>query len=342
MRISTAGNCLTIQAPGRIDFTGGFSDLPGIREKIVCHHVSASIDRYVRVLLGDSTRQSLRSKAFIDITQASRQYIRATNELFRTNFTSNMRIVSSIPSNSGLGGSGSLAVALTRVAFFERYDRRFSREDIAEAAVQLEVVAGTFGGSQDQWAAALGGVNQLTFSNENVAVTSLICSPSQMRNLETGITLVKLPGRRSSAELTTAVAERFKQGNVRVRRAIENLNGLASPLAAAIKNADMKSLRAYTAEVGRLQRELDARIFGAGAQEIIQYLARRNIKGIKALGAGGAGSCLLVIAPHQEIRRAVRAFTEQVEILDVRLSMIGVNAKSHPFRGEVVNHKLAG
>src|SRR5258706_10072181 len=85
---------------------------------------------------------------------------------------------SDAPPGSGLGSSGAMDVALVAALAQARAERLTGRE-IAEQAWYLETVeAKVPGGKQDQFAAALGGFQRLTFRGPDVGIEPITLDPA--------------------------------------------------------------------------------------------------------------------------------------------------------------------
>jgi hypothetical protein len=114
------------------------------------------------------------------------------------------------------------------------------------------------------------------------------------------------PGQRSSTEIVRSVVQRFQEGRGSTRAAIEELDALVDPLAEAVERADLERLASCVAEVGQLQQRLADEVFSDDARAIVSALRMQRITGIKMLGGGGPGCCLLVIAPPAEVGAALK------------------------------------
>jgi D-glycero-alpha-D-manno-heptose-7-phosphate kinase len=93
------------------------------------------------------------------------------------------------PMGSGLGGSSPLTVAMLKV-FDHAFDLQMTRNLLAEHAYTIErVECGQAGGRQDQYAAAFGGFNAMTFENGATTVEPLVPKSGFVTELESSIIL---------------------------------------------------------------------------------------------------------------------------------------------------------
>src|SRR5438552_10476228 len=162
-------------APLRLDFAGGWSDVApfsareggvvvngaiGLRAHVELH-LGGTLLRLVSEELGE-TLECANSGGLIHdklplLTAALRRFP------VLGGFTLTTRC--DAPPGSGLGSSGALGVALVGALLRARDDAMSSRpQDVADQAWQVETIEARLpGGKQDQYAAALGGFQRLSF-----------------------------------------------------------------------------------------------------------------------------------------------------------------------------------
>ncbi|MDP3919124.1 MAG: HAD-IIIA family hydrolase [Nanoarchaeota archaeon] len=114
-------------------------------------------------------------------------------------FTKGLNIITNIPSESGLGGSSSLNVALL-LALIKDKGGLTNAQELAEYAYNVErVIMNVPGGYQDQWAAAYGrGFNLMLFKDKKVEVLPINVSEENLRKLEQNSLLVYFAKRETS------------------------------------------------------------------------------------------------------------------------------------------------
>lgn len=95
--------------------------------------------------------------------------------------------------------------------------------EAATRAIAIECELQLLGGCQDQWAAAMGGVNSFRFGAET-QVRRLIVDPAKQVALQNRLTLVKPPGTRRSSDIVGSVIQRFRRNTHNVRLVLGHLN----------------------------------------------------------------------------------------------------------------------
>jgi D-glycero-alpha-D-manno-heptose-7-phosphate kinase len=300
-----------MRAPTRIDFGGGWTDVPPyshLEGGVVC---SVAIARYATAVLEPNAVALPRTVE--TAREAERPLVRAALERAGLLGRVSLDLHSDFPVGAGLGGSsaasaailgvldGYLGVPLDRTAIAER-GRIIEVED-------LEVA----GGRQDHYAATYGGLLALTFG-ETVAVQRLALPPALRGELERRCVLVYTGESRISGDTITGVLEGYRRGEKRVTFALARIRELARQMIAALARADVDALASLVGEHWTHQRALHPAIPTPRIDAIVAETRRAGALGAKATGASGGG-CVVVIARagrEDEVRRAAGALGELV------------------------------
>jgi D-glycero-alpha-D-manno-heptose-7-phosphate kinase len=159
------------QTPLRISFAGGGSDLAAFYESDHGAVFSTSIDKYVYVTVkrhGPVFDEKIRlnyslSEAVGEIDAIRNDIARECLRFLEIEPPIYVSVVSDLPDSSGLGGSSAFAVGLLNALHTFRGER-VTAEQLAEEASYIEIdILGQPIGKQDQYAAAVGGLNLLDF-----------------------------------------------------------------------------------------------------------------------------------------------------------------------------------
>ena len=165
---------IVARTPLRISFAGGGTDFPDFYMQHTGRVISASIDRYVYVILKARFDDSIYVK-WSNATEIVSHLDQLEHELVReamrlTGIHKGIEIVTlaDIPSTgSGLGSSSSITVALLHALYVYR-GVEVSRERLAREASHIEInILGKPIGIQDQYAAALGGCRIYEYHNRS-------------------------------------------------------------------------------------------------------------------------------------------------------------------------------
>jgi D-glycero-alpha-D-manno-heptose-7-phosphate kinase len=303
---------LVARAPVRIDFGGGWTDVPPYSEErggCVCN---VAIARYAVA--------SLRTRRATDVTDAhvaggdaqlAEAAIRraALTDVF-------VELRSEFPVGAGLGGSSAAGVAVNG-GLMAWCGVALDRAALAEASRHIEVEdLGVAGGRQDHYAAAFGGALGLWFG-ERTLVRRLPLRPITRAALEQRCLVAYTGQSRISGDTITAVLDAYRAGEPRVLGALQRMKELAEQMVAALEAEDLDALGALVREHWVHQRSLHPAIPTPRIDALLESAYRAGAIGGKALGASGGG-CVLVVAPDDgvdAVREAVAALGELLPVV---------------------------
>jgi D-glycero-alpha-D-manno-heptose-7-phosphate kinase len=190
-----------------------------------------------------------------------------------------------------LGASATLNVvwlALVNAAL----GRQLSREELAEQAYRLEDLLGVTGGKQDQYAAALGGINFFRFQEGAVHVEPLSLSDDILRQLQARLVLVYSGEPRLSGDIHERVWGGYLSGKPEVAAALRRLAAIALEMREALVCGDLASFGTLLGENWRCQKDLHPSITNETVEGLFRAAERAGGISGKACGAGGGG-CLV-------------------------------------------------
>jgi D-glycero-alpha-D-manno-heptose-7-phosphate kinase len=322
-------------APLRLDFAGGWTDVPpwSAREGGVV--VSAAIGLYAHAEvrpggagfrlsaedLGEHAelpdRTALAGEGSLPLLRAGLRILPLSGCDVTTR--------SDAPSGSGLGSSGALDVALVAALAATRGDALGTRE-IADLAFRLErVEAGIPGGRQDQLTAAFGGFLQLGFRDPDVAVTPLDLDPAFLAALERRMLVVYTGASRFSGATIGRVMQAYERGDRLVTAALHGLRETAERMAEALRAGDLARVGALLDANWLQQQALDPGMCTPVMARLEHAMRGAGALGGKAAGSGAGGSMFFLAA--DDPRPAIEAARAMgMTLLPVRWAAAGVRA----------------
>ena len=272
------GRKIEVRVPSRIDLAGGWTDVPVYCQNKTGEVVNIAINQYVRseMIIDDERKISL-------------------------SYSTDM------PTGSGLGTSGAMNVGFISTIMPSSKDSL----DTAEIAYQFEALMGNKGGRQDQWASALGGINHLTFVNEEVKVTPLSPSKQFCDWLEGHILLFNSHITHVSGDLHKSVWARYNEGDEEISTALDMIRQAGLDMASAIskesKAAVISSINQVMIAVDMLGKELHQPF-----SEVLDKFTKQDLVATwKAMGAGGGGVVGIVINNLSDKEKIVTSLEEQ-------------------------------
>lgn len=240
---------ISARAPTRLDFGGGWTDVPPYSYEVggfVCNlaiarYATVRVDRHPdngeqRPLLGD---EGALAAAVMRRLGAEHLRVRQHNDF---------------PVKAGLGGSSAAGVAMLAAMLCVTPRARATEQDfaidlasldrsaLAEASRRVEVEdLGIAGGRQDHYAAAYGGALALTFGDAT-SVRRLALSASTKAGLTSRLVVVYTGESRISRDTITAVLDAYLARETRVLDALARMQSLAREMASALEGGDLDAL----------------------------------------------------------------------------------------------------
>jgi D-glycero-alpha-D-manno-heptose-7-phosphate kinase len=283
---------ISARAPVRIDFGGGWTDVPFFAESEEGAVLNAAIVPGVR---GEMTREGG----------------------VRVSYGADS------PSGAGLGTSAALNVcwlALVNAALGTQPPPKA----LAEQAFRLESLLGVIGGRQDQYAAALGGINYLRFDAQGVQVQPLRLAEGTSAALRSRLLLCHTGEARLSGDIHRGVWDRYRSGDQEVARALRRLRDIAGEQRDALASGDLDAFGDLLGENWSCQKELHPAITNPTLDSLLDLALGQGAQAGKACGAGGGGCVVLLCRPGYADRLREAVAGRGFAIIDFELDFEGV------------------
>jgi D-glycero-alpha-D-manno-heptose-7-phosphate kinase len=306
------------RAPTRIDFGGGWTDVPPYSDEMGGFVCNLAIARYatVTVSVGDGVESNNESRV-LDLSIAKAAARRFGLDDVRID------VESDFPIGAGLGGSSAAGVA-TVAALAAVRGASMTPSSIAELSREIEIAdLGIAGGRQDHYAAAFGGALGLRFSANGVEVRTIELSANTRSEIERRCSIVYTGQSRISGDTINAVIGAYRNRESNVLRALRRMRETAEQMSDALAAGDLDGLAALVDEQWTHQRSLHPAIPTPLIDEIIARARTAGAVGAKALGASGGGSVLVIARSDRadEVRRAAGSLGE---LLPFAVAVCGV------------------
>lgn len=266
---------ITVDVPVRLDFAGAWTDVPAFADIEGGAVLNAAVWPGVRGVL-ESDPAGLR-----------------------------VSYESGVPPGAGLGASAAMGVAWLSLVT-AAMGRPLAGAPLAEAAFQLEGLLGITGGRQDQYAAALGGVNLLWFDSNGVTVEQPAVTEAVLAELRRRLVLCYSGERRLSGDIHDHVWGGFARGQPAVSRALRRLRALAPLARDALVAGDLDGFGAVIAENWACQQALHPSVTNDRIASLFAAAHAAGAASGKACGAGGGG-CVLFYCPSADAAQRTAA-----------------------------------
>ena len=197
--------------------------------------------------------------------------------------------------------------------------------EFAEAASAVErFELGIFGGKQDQYASALGGLNFMEFDGEEVKVSSINVPSEIIYDLEKHLVLCYTGQSRLSGDVHRKVVDAYNSKEPETLDALRNLRDIAQRMKEALLNGNLEAFGLLLSENWENQKALHPSVTNQQIDALFKTALANGALGGKACGAGGGGCIVFYSEPDRE--HEVRRELEKagVNIIDLNLDFSGL------------------
>lgn len=306
------------RTPYRISFFGGGTDYPAWYRKEGGAVLSATIDKYCYISARRlppffSERHRIVWSHIETVASISEILHPAVREGLRCLGFTNAEGVEihhqgDLPARSGIGSSSTFVVGLIR-ALTELRGEHLSKHQLALKALELEQdILKENVGSQDQIAAAYGGLNVVKFSPDGgFGVEPVAAKRERLVDLEKHLCLLYTGSSRMGGEIAASVIAGMRNKAVELRR----MRRLVDQAYDILTGSD--SLTAFGEllhETWLLKRSLADGVSNSDVDEIYQTARENGALGGKLLGAGAKGFMLFFVPPDKRaaLQKVLRRF----------------------------------
>lgn len=295
------------QTPYRVSFAGGGTDLPAFYREEYGAVFSVAVQKHMYVTVSHrfepTTRVSYTTTEIAEtIDDIQHTIVREALRLTDLGRHLEITTIGDVPAGTGMGSSSALTVGLLNALYAYRGSIT-SRDRLAEEACRIEIdILGKPIGRQDQYAAAYGGLNYITFNtDDSVSVQAVPCKAETLAELERYLLLVYTSKQRDANGILRDQSAGTSARRSTLRQMRDQSGHLRDILAG---DACLEEFAAVLHDGWELKRSLGFGISDNGIDEMYQSARRAGALGGKLLGAGGGGFLLLMAPPerHEAIR----------------------------------------
>jgi D-glycero-alpha-D-manno-heptose-7-phosphate kinase len=306
------------KTPLRISFVGGGTDLPAFYEQHGGAVLSTAIDKWIRVGVaprfeGDVRVSYSRTETVDGAGDLEHELIREA--MLRAGLSRGVEVITlaDLPSRgTGLGSSSAVTVGAL-MALYGYQGLQKSAQDLALEACRIELEAvGKPIGKQDQYAAALGGMNLIEFLPDGTVVPHPIIGRAEtLAALHRSLLLFYTGSPRMEGDHVLAEQARAVTRGENTEQLLE-MRDLAYQMRDLIQGGDVEAIGSLLHRNWELKRSAAPRATTEAIDAMYDQARAAGAWGGKLLGAGGGGFLLLSAPPdsHAEIRRSLSEYRE--------------------------------
>lgn len=306
------------RAPVRIAYGGGGTDLaPFCKDHGGCV-LSSTINKYIYVTLVPRNDKNVniisvdykRSLSFNSISEiefdGDIDLIKAVILKMEPSYGFDLFLRSDIPPNTGLGSSGSVAVATIGAFNHIRKENRLNNYDIAELAYHIESNdLNNVGGRQDQYAAVFGGFNLIQFDRDSIVkVIPINIQKDFIYELEKHLVLAFVSDRGQSGEIQTILVDQQIKSNSNKlsdkTKILLELKSLCNQMYDCLAKGELDKFGKLLNQSWLVKRNLSDKITNQVIDSIYNEIKSVGALGGKITGAGGGGCMVFFSKSNKE------------------------------------------
>lgn len=310
---------IIVKAPLRISLGGGGTDLPSYYEQHGSMFISAAINKYVYIsvhpiFIKDIILKYSEMERVDKISDIQHPIIRET--MRRVGVTSSVEISSfaDIPAGTGLGSSGSFTVALLK-ALYSYKNHLHDNMQIAEEACRIEIEdLKSPIGKQDQYIAALGGLNRFEIDTTGrVRANPLLMSSAARTDLEDHLLLFFTGYSRSANVLlkeqddkTRAAQNQVSSHENEMIQSLHFIQKLGFESGAALEQGNLNEFARLMNVHWEYKKKRSANMSSGQIDSWYELGMKNGALGGKLIGAGGGGFLMFLAEDKRTLRKAMR------------------------------------
>jgi len=293
---------LIVSTPYRISLGGGGTDLPFYASQREGFLITAAIDEYLTVLVA---KRTLDKKIFLQysntemvdaIDQINHSILKELLRYYKITEAFQVATFSTMPTQTGLGASSTLIVGLIN-AIHKLNNIPISRIKLAEEAFKFErEILGLAGGFQDQYIAALGGIQILEIDkNLQVNTKPLNLEKKIINKLQNSLFLVHTGIQRNSEKIIEGIQKELDAFD-----AYDQIKEIGKSSVDYLESGDIQKLGHAMDNHWKVKQRMTKSISNSVIDNMYLELKSFGALGGKVIGAGGGGFFLMVVDENKK------------------------------------------
>jgi D-glycero-alpha-D-manno-heptose-7-phosphate kinase len=306
---------IIVETPLRISFMGGGTDF----EEFYAQNgggavLGTTINKRVYVIVKERFDDLIclnysKREAVTSVDKINHDLIREAMLMTGVEKGVEITTLADIPSEgTGLGSSSAITVGLLHALYAYR-GQIIPRSTLAEQACQIEInILGRPIGRQDQYFAAFGGLDFITFSSSGIVVRAFDIPERERRRLNESLLLFYTGITRQSSDILFEQRNNIQQQH----HALIELVKLTNNAAKALAEGALEDFGNIVHQGWELKKKLASGITNPIINDIYEVARREGAVGGKITGAGGGGFFLFCCpnGAKDSVRNALRRLQE--------------------------------
>ena len=324
---------LIVRSPVRISFGGGGTDLPAYYQEHGGAVLSSAINKYFYTILKkriDGKIQVISSDLRVTETwqDISRMQLRrseleiplAAIKQLGCDISVDLFLASEIVAGTGLGSSASVCVGVLKT-LSTYMDLPLSKYELAERAFHIaRNVLNKPVGKQDEYAAAFGGLNFITFNPDGTTLVEPLALRSDLfREFQRNLMLFFTGVSHNSWKLLQEQENSTRNAKGTTIDSLHEIRVLAASMRDALLQGDFQSFGAMLHEGWQAKKRISSQISNSLIDQAYDAAIDNGALGGKLTGAGGGGFLLLFC--QEEYQDKVRQALAQMGLREMAFEL---------------------
>ena len=317
---------IIIRVPVRVPLGGGGTDLPRYCHQYGGHLITASINKYIYITINQPVTLD-RIKLFYshieevdNITDIKHNIIRECLKYLNIEFPIEINTSADLAGSSGMGSSSAFTVGLL-LGLTHLIGVKMTKTELAELASKIEIdILKSPIGKQDQYASALGGVNELLIDTSN-HVTAFDVK-FDYNKFENSLLMFYTNTQRNANEILQEVNDSD------VTDALHVIKSIGCTIKQALKDGDVQLFGELLHRHWIVKRKMTPKMTTGFINECYEKALQNGVIGGKIMGAGGGGF-LLLCCKVENRNRLINAMSEDMKYMDFNFEFEGAKIIYH-------------
>ena len=314
---------LIVRSPVRISFAGGGTDLPAYYERFGGAVLSTAINKYFYTILckrSDGRIQVISSDlrifetwrdiAAMDIHGSGLDIPLAVLKDLACDISVDLFLSSEIPPGTGLGSSASVCVNILKT-LTTYLNCPLSKYDLAARAFHVaRNILGRHVGRQDEFAAAFGGLNFISFGSDGLTEVQPVDIDSELlREFQSKLMLFFTGSTHHSWTILQEQEKSTASQSGPTVEALHEVRSLADRMLVALRSGNLDQFGVLLDEGWQAKKRISGKISNPRIDHLYELARCNGATGGKITGAGGGGFLLLYCESESQeaVRSALRA-----------------------------------
>ena len=311
------------RAPLRISVGGGGTDLPSYYLKRNGFVVSAAINKYIYISIGQTFNKKFLLKyskfeEVNDIKKIKHPLFRETLKELKIRTPVNISSHADIPSGSGLGSSGCFTVALIKALNGIR-NKKIDNKKLAELACKIEITKLKEPvGKQDQYASTFGGLRSYNFlKSGEVIIKNIKIKKKKLINFKNSLSMYYTGILRDSYDILKTQDIKSKRMNKEMLINLDMIKEMGFNTKYILEKGNIEEYGYLLNDHWETKKKRSPNMTSKFINKLYDYGLKNGATGGKLIGAGGGGFLLF--------------FSNNIKELDAAFNKINIKKMDFEF-----------